>query len=546
VLQVCARLDGLPLAIELAAARTAAMTPTELAGGLDRRFDALAGGWRRAIPRHQTLRAAIDWSYELLSRAEQQVLARLAVFVGGSTRAAAEAVCATEAVPPAEVFRALVSLVAKHLVVAHKEGRQTRYRLLETIREYAAGCLAAENAIRATCRSHMEYFLRVASNLGEHFPGDADLDAERQIVDERDNFMAALAYAVETDDVDRALGLFTAWGAFNQTLVWLRVFELSGGSAVLSIPGAAEHPLYPLALAGEAGNAAMRVDLQRAQTLIDGAQAALDQSPASSPVAEVALLMSRAALAFVGGRPAAAAEYYLEAARLSGSTARAAQAFGSAAMYFVMADQLDKAEPLAREGLQLARQLNLPPHMALNLTALAGSLAVRHPDQARLRFREAVRLWQQHHSRPLATGQTVFIAALLDEWDVVLDLAPPAITELHWVGDRPILAGVLHMVAGALALGQPEGAAVTQGMARNLARGGYRRSVSSEKPTPARPRGEGFVVRVRRQTTSQLRDSLGESRFEELQDEGEAMAYEEVAKYVLAAIERAQQDLTTA
>jgi predicted ATPase len=263
VLQVCARLDGLPLAIELAAARTAAMTPAELAGGLDRRFDTLSGGWRRAIPRHQTLRAAIDWSYELLSRAEQQVLARLAVFVGGCTRETAEAVCAADAVPPARVFEALVSLVAKHMVVAHREGRQTRYRLLETIREYAVERLAAEHATAATRTRHLEYFLSVASNLGDDFFGSVDLDAERLIVDERDNFTAALAYAVETADVDRALGLFTAWGTFSRLLVWLRVFELSGGSAVLSVPGAAEHPLYPLALAGEASNAAMRVDLER-------------------------------------------------------------------------------------------------------------------------------------------------------------------------------------------------------------------------------------------------------------------------------------------
>jgi tetratricopeptide (TPR) repeat protein len=386
----------------------------------------------------------------------------------------------------------------------------------------------------------------VASNLGDDFFGSVDLDAERLIVDERDNFTAALAYAVETADVDRALGLFTAWGTFSRLLVWLRVFELSGGSAVLSVPGAAEHPLYPLALAGEASNAAMRVDLERSQTLIDEALAVLERAPAPLPTVEVALSMARAAAAFVGGQPHAAAEHYLEAARMSGSTALAAQALGSAAMYFVMADQLEEAEPAGRQGLELARQLNLPALVALNLTALAGSLAVRDPDQARLRFQEAVRLWQQHHSRLLATGQTVFIAARLDDWDAVLDLAPPAISELYWIGDHPILAGVLHMVAGALAPVQPEGAAVIQGIARNLARGGYRPVVPSENRTSARPRGEGFVVQVRRQTASRLRDSLGELRFEVLREEGEAMAYEDVAKYALATIERARQDLTRA
>jgi predicted ATPase len=539
VLQVCGRLDGLPLAIELAAARTVAMTPAELAGGLDRRFDTLSGGWRRAIPRHQTLRAAIDWSYDLLSRAEQQVLARLAVFAGGCTREAAEAVCAPDSMPPGQVFEALVSLVAKHLVVAHKEGRQTRYRLLETIREYADERLAAENATLATRRRHLDYFLGVAANLGEHVPGS-------DIWEDRDNFTAALVYAVETADADRALRLLTAWDQGNQLLVWLRVSELSGGSAVLSLPGAADHPRYPLALAGAAQNAAMRVDLPRARTLIDEAQAALDRSPMPLPTVEVALSMARAAVAFVGGQPAAAAEHYLKAARMSGATPLGAQALGSAAMYFVMADELERAEPVGREGVQLARQLNLPILVAISLTALAGSMAVRDPHQARLRFREAVRLRQQHHSMLLASGQTVFIAGRLDDWEAVLDLAPPAISELHWLGDRPILAGVLNMVAGALAPVQPERAAVILGIARSLGLGGYRSAMGSEDRTSQASRPGGFVVEIRRQTTSRLRHSIGEPRFAELRDEGEAMAYEEVVKYVLASIDRARQDLTTA
>jgi tetratricopeptide (TPR) repeat protein len=444
------------------------------------------------------------------------------------------------------VFEALVSLVAKHLVVAHREGRQTRYRLLETVREYAEERLATENDTMATRNRHLEYFQGLASNLGEHFPGPGELDTERQILDERDNFMAALRYAVDAADADRALGLFTAWGAVNQLIVWLRVFEFFGGSVVLSIPGATDHPLYPLALAAEAQNAAMRVDLQRAQALMDEAQAALDRTPGPSPTVEVALSMARAAAAFVAGQPATSAAYYLEAARKSGPTALAAQALGSAVMYCVMADQLDAAEPLAQEGLQLAHQLNLPTQVALNLTALADSLATRDPHQARLRFREAVRLRQQHHSRLWATGQTVFIAGRLDDWDAVLDLAPPAISELHWVGDRPILAGVLNLVAGALAPVQPERAAVIQGVARSLALGGYRSAVGSEDGTSQAPRSGGFVVEIRRQTTTQLRHSIGEPRFAELRDEGEAMAYEEVVKYVLASIDRARQDLTTA
>jgi predicted ATPase/class 3 adenylate cyclase len=139
VAQLCRRLDGLPLAIELAAARIGALTPVELARRLDRRFDALAGGRRRAVQRHQTLRAAIDWSYQLCSEEERRLLARLAVFAGGCTEEAAEAVCSGDPLPSEAVFELLAGLVAKSLVVAQRDGSITRYRLLETIREFGEG-----------------------------------------------------------------------------------------------------------------------------------------------------------------------------------------------------------------------------------------------------------------------------------------------------------------------------------------------------------------------------------------------------------------------
>jgi predicted ATPase len=120
------------LAIELAAARVPAMTPAEL----DRRFAVLAGGRRGAVERHQTLRAAIDWSFELLTEPEQALLGRLTVFAGGCTLQAVETVCSGEGIDSGAVFELLASLVARSLVVAEESGPQSRYRLLETIRQY--------------------------------------------------------------------------------------------------------------------------------------------------------------------------------------------------------------------------------------------------------------------------------------------------------------------------------------------------------------------------------------------------------------------------
>jgi predicted ATPase len=165
------------LAIELASARIGALTPDELARRLDRRFDTLAGGRRRAVQRHQTLRAAIDWSYQLCSEGERRLLARLAVFAGGCTEEAAEAVCGSDPLSVGEVFELLAGLVAKSLVVAQRQGRSTRYRLLETIREYGEDRLAEYGETDPLRQRHSEYYCRLEAMLVERLGGPEQLHA---------------------------------------------------------------------------------------------------------------------------------------------------------------------------------------------------------------------------------------------------------------------------------------------------------------------------------------------------------------------------------
>jgi predicted ATPase len=142
--RICRRLDGIPLAVELAAARLRVMPAAELDARLDERFLLLTGGSRAALPRQQTLRAMVDWSWELLTGAERAVLARLSVFAGGFGLAAAEAVAAGPDVPGAEVLGHLGALVDKsHVQFGDTPAGQGRYRLLETVRQYAAGHLKA-------------------------------------------------------------------------------------------------------------------------------------------------------------------------------------------------------------------------------------------------------------------------------------------------------------------------------------------------------------------------------------------------------------------
>jgi len=174
--EICRRLDGIPLAIELAATRLAAFTPEQLAGRLDDRFRLLTGGPRSALPRHQTLRALVDWSHDLLSQDEQRLFRRLSVFGGGWTMEAAEAVCSGDGLPRNAVPALLADLVQKSLVSARLQEPGGRYRFLETLRQYAAEKLDGAGEAAAVRDKHLEHFVALAE------PGYGDSPRERLLL----------------------------------------------------------------------------------------------------------------------------------------------------------------------------------------------------------------------------------------------------------------------------------------------------------------------------------------------------------------------------
>ncbi len=173
LVSICARLDGLPLAIELAAARLRSMSLTDLADRLDQRFRLLTGGSRTALARQQTLQATVEWSYSLLNRAEQLLLGRLSVFAGNFDLDAAEAVCGFGDIQASDVTGLLGSLVDKSLVVAEPAGPALRYRLLETIRQFAADRLAeaGDRQAATAAAAHCAYYLSVAETASCHLTG---------------------------------------------------------------------------------------------------------------------------------------------------------------------------------------------------------------------------------------------------------------------------------------------------------------------------------------------------------------------------------------
>ena len=545
VAQVCRRLDGVPLAIELAAARIPAMNPAELARRLDRRFEFLAGGRRGAVERHQTLRAAIDWSYDLLTEPAQRLLDRLAVFAGGCTLDSAEAVCCGDSVDPATVWELLAGLVGQSLVVAEDHGVETRYRLLETIRQYGEERLDEHAETAALRRRHAEHYVTLGGTLRDQLIGPQYVEIGNRLAAEEDNFLAAMSWAIDTVDVDLAFRLLRAF-PIAPVQVGLRLWLPA--EPILSLPGASEHADYAYGLAVAAVRAAFRGDRQRAEELCDQALAA---EPGTGPHfqdnVEWLVNTARIALAFAVGDWHDAAVHSERAAEINWIDGRDVVNLSGAAQCYMMAGDADAAVPLATEGLAAARRLGAPYLIAMSLSALAGALADRDPARASALLRESVDISAAlHYENTNEVTQAVLVAARLRDVPFALELAKPAVRHLHWSGDRPQLAGVLNVVAWAIADTDPDAAATIQGAARAL--------MLADTPTLASPDpldrasqapvhvevapGIGVLTELRRETTGHLADILGQERLRELREKGEAMDADRAVAYALANIDQ--------
>lgn len=200
---ICLRLDGIPLAIELAAARVKALPVEQIAARLDDRFRLLTGGSRTALPRHQTLRATIDWSYNLLSDQEKLLLMRLSVFTGGWTLEAAETVCAGDQIEDWEVLDLLTQLVDKSLVVYEESHGEGRYRLLETVRQYAREKAFDMEDATELRRRHARYFTEFAVKTEPKLSGPEQVKFLDSLEIEHDNFRAALEWTDSDSEMSR-------------------------------------------------------------------------------------------------------------------------------------------------------------------------------------------------------------------------------------------------------------------------------------------------------------------------------------------------------
>jgi predicted ATPase len=297
VLALCQRLDGAPLAIELAAARARALTPSEILDRLDQRFRLLSGGGRRG-ERHQTLQVAIDWSYNLLSEREQLLLDRMGVFAGGCELEAIEVVCATDAIDSWEILDLIEQLVDKSLVVAQSQGSKSRYRLLEMVADYALAHLEERGETTLLRDQHAQYFASRAVKFDERVRG-ADLEA------------AAMDVRADYDNLRRALDWMGSRGWHTEqahTVLNLKMYYTMHNHAeglrrygdIIAMGSKLEPEVLIELLVGASHVCVQAGAIRRGETYLDKARSLSEQMGVDWPNT---LVFSLATLAEMDGRP---------------------------------------------------------------------------------------------------------------------------------------------------------------------------------------------------------------------------------------------------
>jgi predicted ATPase/class 3 adenylate cyclase len=355
---VCCRLDGIPLAIELAAARVRTLAVEEIDRKLGERFRLLTGGSKTALPRQQTLRALIDWSYELLHEPEQRLLQRLSVFAGGWTLEAAEAVCACEGVDKGDVFDLLSSLSDKSLVTGEQTEGHTRYGLLETVLEYAREKLTESGGEQAIRQRHRDYFLSLAQEARPKLLGPETAEWLQRLEDEHENLRAGFEWSLQetASGADlRFCGLlqrfWTIRGPYSEGRDWCtRALGKTGGEEPTAQRAGALH------VAGEL--AYFQGDYLCARTQYEASLAILRQLGDRRGIA--VSLLSSGTVAFEQGDYAAARSFYeqsLVIARELGDRSVIASILGNLGDLDLGEGRIASARTLLEESLAIRRSL---------------------------------------------------------------------------------------------------------------------------------------------------------------------------------------------
>jgi non-specific serine/threonine protein kinase len=461
VAEICAQLDGIPLAIELAAARTRLLSPEQIAERLGDRFRLLVGGDRTAQARQRTLQGAIDWSYELLSPQERSLFDCLSVFAGGFTLEAAEEVCGGGS-GSADVLELLSELADKSLLVAGERDGRARYRLLETLRQYGARKLHEEGGAGDARARHRDYFLRLAQTAEARLSGPEQGEWLDRLEVEHDNLRAALEWSKADASTPLALlrlagALAKFWhvrGHWREGTAWLEA-ALSGKAG----GGSTERAK---ALDGAGVLARVLGNYGRAATYH---QEALELYRAAGDVRGQASALN--SLGFVAqwqgdyGRAARLHEEALALARAAGDRGEIANSLNYLGISARSEGDVERAAALFEECLALFRELGDEREIANSLNNLAVVLASRNDlDRARALFEENLELRRRLGDKwgtATSINNLGQVALLQGELDRAAALLKEGLTLYSEAGDRRGMAYSLEGFVGlAAALGEAE------------------------------------------------------------------------------------------
>jgi predicted ATPase/class 3 adenylate cyclase len=356
VAQICWRLDGVPLAIELAASRVKAMRVEQLAERLDDRFRLLTGGSRTALPRQQTLRATIDWSHGLLPEVERVLLRRLSVFSGGWTLEAAEAVCAGDGVDSAEALDALTRLVDKSLVILDDLAVEPRYRMLETIRQYSREKLVDANEVEQIGDRHLTFFARQAEWLEPRLYWRDQFQWYAKTDTDLDNFRAALEHSLSPTRVYDGMRLvnnfhryWVARSYWREAVGWMK--------RLLSVSGSNDrHPLRARTLYA-VGHITNFFDPAQARSFVEEGLTLARSLDDKQTTSEALWVMGRLNHPKLDGTAAPYFEEAIELARAIDFVRSAMHAYYAYGVYKIGVGEYEAAKALLGEGIIQAERM---------------------------------------------------------------------------------------------------------------------------------------------------------------------------------------------
>jgi predicted ATPase/class 3 adenylate cyclase len=534
IAEVCRRVDGVPLAIELAAARSVAMTPAEIAARLDERFRLLTGGRRTAVERHQTLRATVDWSFSLCSPTEQSVFVRLGVFAGSFSASSAEAVATADVGERWEVIEALAGLVAKSMVIGDRAADgSTRYSMLETLRAYARERLDEFDDADIWRRRHAEHYAAFAEEACAGLEGPDEHVWHERIRLELDNVRAAINWSLDSDvSADGPVGL-----RIVASLAYAAIIDMIAGVrswTERAVPRVQETtPGLRTAILGAAAIQAIYVgDQPRAETL--ALDALRDGLPADCPVPEPAY-SARASFELNRSRPEVAVRIVrqglqdLEAAGYG--TCQLSKFHSSIAVFSTYCGDVTTAREEAAEALRLAREVDNPSAVASALWASGRALVRADPPASLVAFEGYVamaRTGVKSANLGWSLGDVSWLKARAGDRPGALRAARDGLQHDLRSGNRTNLAGALNRIKLALVeLGAAEPAAVLTG---------------AELRGALVPWAWGDEVEVeaedREHAIAALRSQLGAEEYERATRAGSAMTFDQVVECTLLEVER--------